>query len=172
MTKKTADICDANEGVVSCTVQLRGFGKRRSFYGFTRTVRCDGDILGVREILNQQGNSNVLIVDNGGALDCAVFGDVMASVALRNGWAGLVINGAIRDSAEINAMEIGVKALGTTPRRGSIANLGEIDVPVNFGGVTFEPGRYVVVDDDGVVLLPKEVTEGEIAVENCILGTE
>jgi regulator of ribonuclease activity A len=101
----------------------------------------------------------------------AIFGDVMAGVASRNGWAGLVIHGAIRDGLEIDAMDIGVKALGTVPKRGQRSGAGEADVPVSFGGVTFTPGCRVVADEDGVIVLPHGLTENDIQTEDVIAAT-
>ena len=95
----------------------------------------------------------------------------MAAVASRNGWAGLVIHGAIRDAVEIDAMDIGVQALGTVPRRGERAGAGEIDVPVEFGGVVFTPGRRLVADEDGVIVLPEGVTERDIATADALAAT-
>lgn len=155
---KTADLCDAFEETEPCAVQFLGFGKLRSFYGVVRTVQCNRDISQIRAMVNLPGSANVLVIDNKGLLDCAVFGDVMATISLRNGWAGIIVNGAIRDSTEINMMDIGVKALGTFPRRAEVCGAGKIDVPVSFGDITIDPGRYIVVDEDGIVLLPKGLT--------------
>jgi regulator of ribonuclease activity A len=92
-------------------------------------------------------------------------------VASRNGWAGLVINGALRDGHEIDGMDIGVKALGTVPKRGERAGAGERDVPVTFGGVTFVPGQRLVADDDGVIVLPAGLTERDIRVDDVVAAT-
>jgi regulator of ribonuclease activity A len=113
----------------------------------------------------------VLVIDGGGSMARAVFGDVMAGVASRNGWAGLVIHGAIRDGVEIDAMDIGVKALGTVPKRGQRTGAGEIDVPVSFGGVTFTPGCRVVADEDGVIVLPHGLTEKDIQTDDVVAAT-
>ena len=158
MGLKTSDLCDAHDGIEACSTQFRGFGKRRTFAGTIRTVRCFEDIVLMRQRVHERHDGSVLVVDGGGSLDRAVFGDTMAALMLRNGWAGVIVYGAVRDVAEIDAMEIGVKALGTVPRRGGQAGGGEADVPVTFGGVTFVPGRCVVADDDGVIVLPAGMT--------------
>ena len=121
----------------------------------------------MRNAVNQPGHDQVLVIDGGGSLARALFGDVMAEIASRNGWAGLVINGAIRDSVEIDAMDIGVKALGTVPRRGERTGAGEVDVPVSFGGIEFTPGNRLVADEDGVIVLPAGVRESDIDVSQC-----
>ena len=154
MTVKTADLCDAREDAQACRARFLSWGRRRSFEGRIRTVACQGEIALIRQVVAQPGEACVLVIDNAGALDCAVFGDAMAGHVLRNGWAGVVVHGAVRDVAEIDCMQIGVKALGTYPRRGALTSGGQLDVPVTFGNVTFVPGAWVVADEDGVVLVP------------------
>lgn len=171
MSLKTSDLCDACEQAQPCALPWRGWGLRRAFAGAIRTIRCHEDIALMRDMVNQPGNGQVLVIHGGGSLERAIFGDVMAAVASRNGWAGLVINGAIRDGAEIDAMDIGVKALGTVPKRGERTGRGEVDIPVTFGGVTFVPGRRVVADDDGVILLPEGLTEDDIRTDDVVAAT-
>jgi regulator of ribonuclease activity A len=125
---KTSDLCDACADAQACALPLRGYGAHRAFAGSIRTIRCYEDIALMRDVVGQPGNGQVLVIDGGGSLARALFGDVMAALAVRNGWAGLVINGAVRDCVEIDAMAIGVKALGTVPRRGERTGAGEVDV--------------------------------------------
>lgn len=171
MTKKTSDLCDACDAVQACSTQFRSFGRRRAFSGPIRTVRCLADIAQMRDTVAQPGHGHVLVIDGGGSFAHALFGDVMAALAVQNGWVGVVINGAIRDSAEIDAMDIGVKALGTVPRRGGRLGSGEVDVPVTFGGVVFAPGQVLVADEDGVVVLPENLTEADISVNDAVAAT-
>jgi regulator of ribonuclease activity A len=170
-TLKTSDLCDACAEAQACALPLRGWGRRRAFAGAIRTIRCHEDIALMRDVVGQPGHGQVLVIDGGGSVARALFGDVMADVASRNGWAGLVIHGAIRDGVEIDGMDIGVKALGTVPRRGERTGAGEVDVPVQFGGVTFVPGRRLVADEDGVIVLPEGVTESDIRVEDALAAT-
>jgi regulator of ribonuclease activity A len=107
-----------------------------------------------RSVLAEPGAGQVLVVDGDGSLHAALVGDVVAGLALANGWAGLVIHGAIRDSAAIGQLELGVKALGTNPRRSAKTGEGEVDVPVTFGGVDFVPGHHLYSDEDGIVVSP------------------
>jgi regulator of ribonuclease activity A len=100
-----------------------------------------------------------------------LFGDVMAELASRHGWAGLVIHGVVRDADELNTIDIGVKALGTVPKRGCRTGAGERDVPVQFGGVTFTPGDHLVADPDGVIVLPTGLTAADIAVQDVVAAT-
>ena len=171
MTFKTSDLCDACDGALACALPFRGFGRRRAFAGTIRTIRCHEDIALMRDVVGQPGRDQVLVIDGGGSLARALFGDVMADMAQCNGWAGLVINGAIRDAVEIDAMDIGVKALGTVPRRGERTGAGEVDVPVRFGGITFTPGHRLVADEDGVIVLPGGMVEGDIDVEGAVAAT-
>lgn len=171
MTTKTSDLCDACDAALVCALPFRGYGRRRAFAGTIRTIRCHEDIALMRDAVSRPGHGQVLVIDGGGSPSRALFGDVMAEVAARNGWAGLVINGMIRDSVEIDVMEIGVKALGTVPRRGERTGVGEVDVPVRFGGVTFTPGHRLVADEDGVIVLPAGVTEADIAVDDALAAT-
>ncbi|RYF17880.1 MAG: ribonuclease E inhibitor RraA [Comamonadaceae bacterium] len=171
MTLKTSDLCDACDEALPCALSFRGWGQRRAFAGNIRTLRVHEDIALMRDAVNQPGHGQVLVIDGGGSLSRAIFGDVMAGVASRNGWAGLVIHGAIRDGHEIDGMDIGVKALGTVPKRGQRTGAGEVDVPVTFGGITFVPGRRLVADDDGVIVLPEGVTEADIRVDEVVAAT-
>lgn len=169
--KKTTDLCDACDGALVCVLPWRGWGRRRAFAGTIRTVRCHEDIALMRDVVGTPGHDQVLVIDGGGSLARALFGDLMAAVAVRNGWAGVVIHGAIRDALEIDALDIGVKALGTVPRRGERSGAGAVDVPVTFGGVTFTPGLRLVADDDGVIVLPDGLTEADIAVDDAVAAT-
>jgi regulator of ribonuclease activity A len=171
MTPKTSDLCDACDAALACALPFRGYGRRRAFAGTIRTIRCHEDIALMRDVVSQPGGDQVLVIDGGGSLARALFGDVMAGMAVRNGWAGLVINGAIRDAVEIDAMDIGVKALGTVPRRGERTGAGEVDVPVQFGGITFTPGHRLVADEDGVIVLPAGVVESDIDVDDVVAAT-
>ncbi len=168
---KTSDLCDACAEAQASALPWRGFGQRRAFAGTIRTIRCFEDIALMRELVLQPGHDQVLVIDGGGSVARALFGDVMADKALRNGWAGLVIHGAVRDAMEIGAMDIGVKALGTVPCRGGRAGVGEVDVPVTFGGATFTPGHRLVADDDGVIVLPAGVHESQVRVADAVAAT-
>lgn len=151
----TADLVDEHgDALLVCDTQFRHFGRHRAFSGRVRTVSCYQDNGLLRELLRTPGEGAVLVVDGGGSLHSALTGDVIAASAVENGWAGLVINGAVRDSAVLADMELGIKALGVNPRKSSKTKAGSVDVPVGFGGVTFTPGDLLYADEDGVVLLP------------------
>lgn len=151
----TADLVDEHgEALQSCDLQLRQLGGRRAFTGRITTVRCHQDNALLKSVLSQPGDGGVLVVDGGGSLHTALMGDLIAALAVDNGWSGVVIHGAVRDSAVLAGMQLGVKALGTNPRKSAKTGAGERDVPVTFGGVTFTPGDTLWSDDDGVVVLP------------------
>lgn len=171
MTIKTSDLCDATDKVVACELPMNSYGSHQSFAGFIRTVQCFEDVDLIRQAVNQPGHGQVLVIDGGGSLRRALFGDVMAALAVKNGWRGLIIHGAIRDAIEINDMAIGVKALGTAPRRGERTGAGQRDIPVSFGGVTFTPNSRVVADADGVVVLPPDLKETDISVADTVALT-
>ncbi len=146
---------DAYEPVLqSCDLQFRDFGGRVRFHGPIRTVLCREDNVLVRATLSQPGHGSVLVVDGAGLLHRALVGDVIAGLAMTNGWAGVVVHGAIRDGAAIGAIDIGLKALGTNPRRCAKTGIGVVDVPVAFGGVIFAPGAHLYADEDGIVVAP------------------
>jgi regulator of ribonuclease activity A len=137
-----------------CLIQFRSFGAP-SFAGTVVTVRCVEDNVLLKQRLGMPGEGRVLVVDGGGSFACALLGDNIAALARDNGWAGIVINGCVRDSVALDELGLGVKALGTNPRPSRKEGAGEVDVPVTFGGVTFEPGAQLWADEDGVVVLSR-----------------
>ncbi|MCS3843622.1 ribonuclease E activity regulator RraA [Microbacterium sp. AK031] len=153
MTKATADLYDEfGEELQSLPLQLRSFGGRAAFDGPIRTIRCVEDNALVKTMLATAGNGAVLVVDGGGSLQTALMGDMIAASAVANGWAGVVIHGAIRDSVTIDDLDLGVKALGTNPRKSAKLGAGEVDVDVSFGGVLFRVGAHLYSDEDGILV--------------------
>lgn len=149
----TADLYDEHgEALASLSVQLRDFGGVRSFSGPVRTVRCFEDNGLVKAVTQTPGEGAVLVVDGGGSLRSALMGDLIAAAAVENGWAGAIIHGAIRDSVAIGGLRLGVKALGTNPRKSSKTGAGALDEAVEIGGVVFRPGATVYADEDGVLV--------------------
>jgi len=152
----TADLVDQyGTELRVCETQFRQFGGCRAFTGLVRTVSCHEDNGLLRELVRTPGSGCVLVVDGGGSLRTALVGDMLAGAAQANGWAGLILHGAVRDSVALAGLDLGVKALGTNPRPGGKTGAGAMDVPVSFGGVTFHPGDVLHADDDGIVLLPR-----------------
>jgi regulator of ribonuclease activity A len=149
----TSELFDEHPGAASCETQFRQFGGMRSFSGPIATVRCHEDNVLLRAQVSEAGDGRVLVVDGGGSFACALLGDNIAEIALSNGWAGLVVNGCVRDVAALAELPIGIKALGTNPRPSGKAGAGEVDVPVTFGRTEFAPGAILHADDDGVIVL-------------------
>jgi len=112
----------------------------------------------VRAALETPGEGRVLVVDGNASSNCAFLGDLLAALACKNGWSGVVINGYIRDSEIVATIGIGVKALGTHPKKSLKRGLGERDIPVRFGGVEFRPGDYLYADPDGIVVTSSPVS--------------
>jgi regulator of ribonuclease activity A len=155
MEIQTADLCDANEGNVQVVSPMfRSYGARRAFGGRIATLKVFEDNSLVRATLEQPGDGKVLVVDGGGSMRCALVGDQLALLAVKNGWAGVIVYGCIRDSNAIGAMDLGVFALGTHPLKSIKKGAGDRDIVVSFGGVTFTPGQYLYADEDGVIVSP------------------
>jgi regulator of ribonuclease activity A len=150
----TADLYDEHgENLQSCDAQLHSYGAVKAFGGAVATVKCFEDNVLVKAAVGEEGAGRVLVVDGAGSVHVALLGDKMAKIALDNGWAGIVINGAVRDVAILAELPIGIKALGSNPRKSAKRGIGERDVAVQFGGVTFTPGDILYADADGVVTL-------------------
>ena len=150
----TCDLYDADETLQSCSLQFLDLGGRPRFTGPVRTVRCHRDNGLVKQVLNGPGAGAVLVVDGGGSLESALMGDQIAAAAVRNGWAGVLVHGAIRDRVVVAGLDLGVKALGSNPRKSAKDGTGQVDVPVQFGGVVFTPGARLWADEDGVLVTP------------------
>lgn len=157
-TPATTDLCDAHEARLAAgTLRVlhpafRAYGRRIRFAGPTATVRCFEDNTMVRAALEEPGEGRVLVVDGGGSLRCALVGGNLAQLAQRNGWAGVIVNGCVRDVAEIGACETGVWALATHPRRSDRRGGGVRGQTVEFGGVRIAPGHWCYADDDGILV--------------------
>jgi regulator of ribonuclease activity A len=154
----TADLCDASgDSVQVLAMAWRDYGGTRKFCGPVATVTAWEDNSLVRTSLEQPGAGRVLVVEAGGSLRCAMLGDQLGELAVRNGWAGVVVHGAIRDAAALSRLPLGVKALGTNPRKSEKLGAGRRETPVSLGGATFGPDSYLYADEDGVIVAPKRL---------------
>ena len=152
--RPTADLVDdIGPDVRSCDLQFGQFGARRQFAGPISTVRCFEDNALLKSILSEPGDGRVLVIDGGGSLHTALVGDVIAELGRTNGWAGIIVNGAVRDAATLRTLDIGIKALGTNPRKSTNTGAGERGIAVSLGGVDFIPGDLAYSDEDGIVVL-------------------
>lgn len=149
----TADLWDEYETLLSCVDPIfKHFGNKKVFSGKISTIKLYEDNSLVRKQLESDGKGKVLVIDGGGSLRCALVGDQLAELAMKNHWEGIIVNGCIRDSEVINSMNIGIKALNTCPVKSVKRNQGEIAVPVKFGGITFIPDDYLYADADGILV--------------------
>ncbi|MET0065009.1 MAG: ribonuclease E activity regulator RraA [Candidatus Thiodiazotropha sp.] len=156
---KTADLYDVHEEALQiCVPGMRHFGGKQAFHGPVATLKCFEDNSLVREQLEQAGSGRVLVVDGGASLRCALLGDLLAQMAVDNGWAGVVVNGCIRDSREIAQMPLGVMALATNPRKSVKRGAGEVGGSLTFQGVDFHPGEWLYADEDGIVVMDNPAT--------------
>ena len=155
MSFKTTDLCDSNEGRVHVVDPVfKTYGRHMRFGGAIATVKVFEDNVLVRDALSEAGNGRVLVVDGGGSLRCALVGGLIAQLAEKNGWAGIIVYGCVRDADEINAYAIGVRALNTHPRKSVKKGAGDRNLAVTFAGVTFIPDHYLYADEDGVIIAP------------------
>lgn len=153
MEIKTADLCDAYAPELRVAAPIfRDYGGMTGFAGPISTVQSFEDNVLVRAALEQPGQGRVLVVDGGGSLRCALVGDLLAALGVQNGWAGIVVNGCIRDAATVARLPIGLKALASNPLRSEKSGLGARDLPVSFAGITFFPGHYLYADEDGLIV--------------------
>jgi regulator of ribonuclease activity A len=159
----TCDLCDAHKADTDGAFrvlppQYRSFGGRANFAGVVSTVRCFEDNTRVKEAVESPGLGRVLVVDGGGSLRRALVGGNLAASAAKNGWAGLLVHGAVRDAAELAACEVGIRALALIPMPTLKRNEGQRDVPVQIEGTWIQPGDQLFADTDGIVLLPAAIS--------------
>lgn len=158
----TPDLCDKyGEAVEVVEPMFSNFGGIESFGGEIVTVKCHEDNSVVKEQVGLPGEGRVMVVDGGGSLRAALLGDMLAEAAAKNGWAGIIINGCIRDVDIIMQTNLGVQALATNPRKTEKRGLGDLNVDVKFGGVVFKPGHYVYADNNGVIVSKEPLTMSE-----------
>lgn len=150
---KTTDICDeyGDQIKVAEPLGFKHYGGRNAFAGQIETIKCHEDNSLVRTAVATPGAGKVLVVDGGGSLRCALLGDLLADMAHKNGWEGILVYGCIRDSEVIAALDIGVMALATHPRKSEKRNMGMNNLMLQFAGISFVPGHYLYADVDGIV---------------------
>ena len=156
--KSTPDLCDQYPDLIQVVEPMfSNYGGRESFAGEVVTVKCFEDNSCVKQLVGTVGLGRVMVVDGGGSMRRACLGDKLAEKASANGWSGLIIYGCIRDVDEIMATDIGVQALGTHPMKTQKKGIGETQISVSFGGVTFNSGDYVYADNNGIVVASQEL---------------
>ncbi len=159
MTYSTPDLCDENPDVIQVLEPiLANFGGRDSFGGEIVTIKCHEDNSLVKELAGKPGHGKVMVVDGGGSLRRALLGDMIAENAVKNGWEGLIIYGCVRDVDALMELDIGVQAMASIPLKTEKRGIGDHNVPVTFGGITFNPGDYVYADNNGVIISTKALS--------------
>lgn len=154
----TPDLCDEYPDVAVVEPMFINYGGVDAFGGEIVTVKCFEDNSIVKEQVGQPGKDRVLVVDGGGSMRNALLGDMLAEKAAEQGWAGIIVYGCIRDVDVIMQTHLGVQALGTHPRKTEKRGIGDLNVPVTFGGVTFVPGAFVYADNNGIIVSPRALT--------------
>lgn len=148
----TPDLTDAAADARAIELQWVNYGAIEQFGGAVVTIKCHEDNSLVKQCVAEPGQGRVIVVDGGGSLRRALLGDMLAEQAVANGWAGLVINGAVRDVDEIGAIAVGVKALGCCPLKTEKLGMGQRDIALSFGAVSIAPGDYLYADNNGVIV--------------------
>jgi regulator of ribonuclease activity A len=154
----TCDLCDAHEHDAALRVLpplFRSYGGSAAFHGRVATVQCFEDNSRVKAALEEPGDGRVLVVDGGGSTRCALVGGNLAAMGAKNGWAGIVVDGCVRDTAEMASASIGIRALALHPRRSEKRGEGRRDVALRIQGVDVRPGDWLAADADGVIVLDK-----------------
>ena len=153
MSTATTDLSDAHPEVQVAEPIFGDFGGETAFHGPIKTLKVFEDNASVRAALETPGDGRVLVVDGGGSPRCALVGGLLGELAVKNGWAGIVVYGYVRDSEELGQQLVGIKALGTHPKKSEKGlHTAAIDKVVSFAGVTFKPGAFLYADADGIVV--------------------
>lgn len=157
MTFKTADLCDLHSETGHLQIAepiFSRFGAHSAFHGQITTLKVFEDNVLIRQVLGEKVNNRVLVVDGGGSHRCALLGSNIATMACENGWSGLIIYGCVRDSVEIDALPIGIRALHTHPLKSRKKGFGEKDILVTFASINFKTDHYLYADEDGIIVAP------------------
>ncbi len=154
MQFQTADLCDAHHEALQVVAPgLQNFGGKTRFFGRIRTVTLDEDNKALIELLQKEGNGDIAVVDAKGVF-CAIVGDTLMGYAQKNNWAGIVVNGYVRDIDNTRTIDVGLLALGTCPKKSRKRAEGVRGEPVTFLGVTFKEGAWLYADNDGIIVSP------------------
>ena len=162
MKLSTPDLCDKYENDESVDLRVldsifTSYGGLKQFYGKVVTIKCFEDNSLLKELAGTPGKGRVIIMDGGGSLRRAILGDMIAANAVKNGWAGLIINGCVRDVDELAMINIGVKALNTHPIKTEKRGIGDLNIRVTFAGQTIKPNDWIYADNNGVIITNKEL---------------
>jgi len=152
----TADLCDKHKLLIARPI-FKSFGANTHCHGLIKTVEAIEDNSYVKKLLQTNGDGCVMVIDGKGSDKCALVGDNLAALAVDNNWSGLIVNGCIRDSIEINNIPIAIKALNLVPNKSEKKDIGEYGLNISFAGITFRENEYVYSDPDGIVIAEKNL---------------
>lgn len=138
---------------------FQSYGARKSFGGQIVTVKCFEDNSRVKELLATDGTGKVLVVDGGASMRCALMGDMIAESAVKNHWNGVVIYGCVRDVDALAELDLGIHALAAIPQKSNRKGIGEVDLPLYFGSVTFNAGDFIYADNNGIVVAKEKLVD-------------
>lgn len=154
----TPDLCDAYPDLVQAVEPMfKNYGGKKSFAGEIVTIKCFEDNSKVKQLVATDGTGKVMVVDGGGSMRRACLGDMLAEKACNNGWQGIIIYGCIRDVDIVAEIDLGVQAIGTHPIKTDKRDIGDVNIPITFGGVSFIPGHFIYADNNGVIVSPKSL---------------
>ena len=154
MQLKTTDLSDKHTTKVRIAepIGFKDMGGNKIFAGQIFTIKCFEDNSFVRKALENDGTGKVIVVDGGASMRCALLGDMLGELGVKNKWNGVIVYGCIRDSAAMAQLAIGVKALNTHPLKSNKQNIGQENIPVHFAGIDFLPGEWIYCDEDGILV--------------------
>lgn len=156
MEYNTSELCDMFLDVVDVVEPMfSNYGGCSSFGGAISTIKCFEDNGLISEVLSEDGTGKVLLIDGGGSLRRALVDGAIAETAATNNWEGIIVYGSVRDVDALEELDLGIQAIASIPVGADSNNIGEVDIPVNFGGVTFLPGDHIYADNTGVILSPE-----------------
>jgi regulator of ribonuclease activity A len=159
MNYSTPDLCDEHPSLVSVVEPMfANYGGRDSFAGEIVTVKCYEDNSLVKEHAGKLGLGKVLVVDGGGSMRRALLGDLIANDAFENQWQGIIIYGCVRDVDSLVTLDLGIQAIGSSPLKTQKRGIGDLNIPITFGGVTFNPGEFVYADNNGVIVSAVDIS--------------
>lgn len=158
MSLSVPDLCDQHPDQLQILEPVfTRYGASERFHGEVVTARCFEDNSVVKSTLAEDGSGKVLVVDGSGSMRCALLGDMLAAMAEKNGWQGVLVNGCVRDVEILRTIELGVLALNCHPARSKKRGDGERDLPLRFAGVSFRPGQHLYADANGVVVADRDL---------------
>ena len=152
----TADLCDDHSLIIAKPI-FKSYGSRTHCFGKIKTVEAIEDNSYVKKLLQEDGSGYVMVVDGRGSEKCALLGDNLAALGAKNNWSGIIVNGCIRDSMEINNIGISIKAINLVPNKSEKKDIGKYGLDLNFAGVIFKENDFLYSDPDGIVISPTKI---------------